>query len=86
MRERTSTRPYVAFLNPDAVVSEGALRRLRDRLAGAADAGVCGAAVVQQQQGVTEYGATIDRLGHPIGLFEPREPLFVTGKRADDPP
>lgn len=74
-----SGRTFLLFLNPDAIVTDGAIGLLRSFLRGQPHVGVCGPAVSQESSGVVELGATIDRIGHPAGLLEPRAPVFVTG-------
>lgn len=74
-----SSRAFVLFLNPDALVTEGAIALLTTFLRRHPQVGVCGPAVSQESSGVVELGATIDRIGHPTGLLSPGAPLFVTG-------
>jgi GT2 family glycosyltransferase len=65
------------FLNPDVLLSPSSVALLANRLE--SGAGVAGPTHIVGTEMRREYGSTVDRLGHPTGLFEPGQPLFFPG-------
>lgn len=74
---RAATGQVLLFLNPDIVLAEDCLGIMLDALT--ETAGVVGPRLVVQSDPKEEYGATLDLLGHPIGLQTPGYPLYVSG-------
>jgi GT2 family glycosyltransferase len=67
------------FLNPDVSLGPGCLDALACEFDDPSVAVVGPSLTVGASGGAVEYGATVDRLGSPIGLPRPRAPFFVPG-------
>jgi GT2 family glycosyltransferase len=74
---RLATGGVLLFLNPDVALSVDCLSQLVDTLE--ACPGVCGPRLLVGSDMQEEHGGTIDRLGYPIGLSTPGNPLYVSG-------
>lgn len=69
---------FLLFLNPDVRLWEGCVQALTEAMTDRR-LGVVGPVVDLEAANVLEYGVTIDRLGHPVGLRSSGDPLFVSG-------
>lgn len=69
---------HLLILNPDVKLLDGCVAALV-RCLQDPEVGVAGPRVQLMSSDITEYGSTIDVLGHPISLSAPGRPLFVSG-------
>lgn len=75
---RRACGEFLLFLNPDVELGRGCLQALVRALS-VPGVGVVGPVLRVLASDRLEYGATIDLVGHPIGLSEPGAPLYVPG-------
>ena len=74
---RVATQEILLFLNPDIVLNENCLELMVEELS--TSVGVVGPRLVIESDHEEEYGATLDLLGHPVGLNARGRPLYVSG-------
>lgn len=74
---RDASCDSLIFLNPDVVLQEGCVAALLRSLEAAP--GVAGPLLHVDALGATEFGATVNHLGMPVGLRLAAPPLFIAG-------